>query len=101
MYSRGESVPKNYTEAMKWYKKAADQGYTSAQNNLATMYADGKGVPKNFVKAYVWYSIASANGDETSKKNLDILNSDMTPQQIAQAQKEAAELWDRINKSKK
>ena len=35
------------------------------------------------------------------KKNLEMLSSEMTQQQIAQAQKEAAELWKRINKSKK
>ena len=25
MYSKGEGVPKDYTEAVKWYRKAAEQ----------------------------------------------------------------------------
>jgi hypothetical protein len=46
-------------------------------------------------------SVASANGNEKSKINLEILSSKMTPQQVAQAQNDAAELWKRINNSKK
>jgi len=101
MYANGEGTPKNYTEAMKWYTKAANQGYLSAQNNLGNMYGKGEGVPKDLIKAYVWHSIASANGNEISKKNLEILSSEMTPQQVDQAQNEATELWEKINKSKK
>jgi len=90
----------NYAEAMKWYRKAADQGHAAAQFNLAMMFSNGKGVPQNFIKAYVWLSVASANGDKATKKYLDdILSPKMTPQQIAQAQNEAAELREKINKT--
>ena len=65
------------------------------------MYAKGEGVPKDIKEAYVWHSIASANGNEISKKNLEILSSDMTPQQIDEAQNKATELWKKINTSKK
>jgi TPR repeat protein len=34
MYEKGEDVPQSYTEAVKWYRLAADQGNASAQNNL-------------------------------------------------------------------
>ena len=101
MYANGEGVPINYDEAMKWYRKAADQGHADAQTNLGLIYATGRGVPKNFIKAYVWYSIAFASGNEMAKKNLEILRSEMTPKQVSQAQNEAAELWKRIDKSKK
>jgi len=101
IYSHGEGVPQNYAEAMKWFKKAADQGVARAQYNLGLMYYEGEGVPQNFIKAYVCWSVASAKGEENAKKNLEIVISKMTPQQIAQAQKEAAELWERINKSNK
>lgn len=37
-------VEKNYSKAAEWYfKRAADQGYASAQNNLAVMYTNGLG----------------------------------------------------------
>ena len=34
MYIRGDGVKKDYAEAAKWYKKAAEQGYAEAQFNL-------------------------------------------------------------------
>ena len=38
MYDNGEGVPENDAEAVKWYRKAADQGYAQAQFNLGVMY---------------------------------------------------------------
>ena len=49
MYDRGERVPQDYAEAIKWYRKAAEQGYASAQYNLGIMYDDGEGVPQDYV----------------------------------------------------
>ena len=88
-------------EAIKWYTKAADQGVALAQYNLGYMYEKGEGAPQNLIKAYVWCSLASANGNGSAKKSLEILRSKMTPQQVAQAQNESAELWERINKPTK
>lgn len=33
-YRCGDGVEKNLEEAIKWYKKAAEQGYARAQHNL-------------------------------------------------------------------
>src|SRR3954463_716564 len=38
MYSGGEGVPQDDAKAVKWYRKAAEQGLAAAQNNLGTMY---------------------------------------------------------------
>ena len=29
MYYYGQGVPKNYAEAVKWFRKAAEQGYAA------------------------------------------------------------------------
>ena len=34
MYDNGYGVPENDAEAIKWYRKAADQGHANAQYNL-------------------------------------------------------------------
>jgi len=34
IYANGEGIEKNLTEAMKWYRKAAEQGNENALNNL-------------------------------------------------------------------
>ncbi len=36
-------MPQNYAEAVKGYKKAAEQGQVDAQYNLGVMYALGMG----------------------------------------------------------
>ena len=41
MYTNGYRVPKDATEAMKWYRKAAEQGDTYAQFRIGGMEAAG------------------------------------------------------------
>ena len=38
MYDNGEGVVEDDKEALKWYRKAAEQGYFYAQNNLCVLY---------------------------------------------------------------
>jgi len=44
MYSKGEGVPIDDKEAVKWYRLAAEQRITGAQSNLGLMYEKGQGV---------------------------------------------------------
>ena len=44
MYAKGECVPKDIREAVKWFTKAAEQGYANAQFNLGVAYHNGNGV---------------------------------------------------------
>jgi len=55
------------------------------------MYATGQGVPQNFVQAYKWGILSAAQGYENAVKLRDLLAKEMTPAQIAKAQKLAAE----------
>jgi TPR repeat protein len=45
LYYYGRGVKRDYGEAMRWYRKAADQGDAFAQNNVGWLYANGLGVP--------------------------------------------------------
>ena len=47
-------MSQNYEEAVKWYRKAAEQGLLDAQFNLSEMYRKGLGVPKDNVKSTEW-----------------------------------------------
>ena len=87
----GQGAPQNYKEAVKWYKKAAEQGDAAAQSNLGVMYAKGEGVPQDYIKAHMWFNLAAAAGNENAKHNRDVLGGKMTPTQIVEAQKLAAE----------
>jgi hypothetical protein len=62
MYWIGKGVPKNSTEAAKWYRKAAEQGNLGAQLSLAGMYMRGDGVPWDSAEAAKWYRLADEHG---------------------------------------
>jgi TPR repeat protein len=73
MYDFGHGVTQNYAEAMKWYRKAADQGYAMAQANLGIMYDVGHGVPQNYAEAMKWYRKAANQGNAVAQRNLGIM----------------------------
>jgi len=68
-------VPLDYVQAAVWWRKAADQGYPKAQNNLGVLYNLGKGVPQSYAEAYFWQNLAAsrASGSEQTQfaKNRD------------------------------
>jgi len=79
-------VERDYAQAARWYRAAADQGDSSGQYDLASLYAAGRGVQLDYVSAYVWYSLAASSGDERSARQLKSLSKRMTPRQMQQAQ---------------
>jgi uncharacterized protein len=76
---------------LKWYRKAADQGYYVGQYLLGFMYKVGRGVPQDYVSAHMWWNLAAASGDQYSAKHRDEIAVLMTPEQIGEAQKLARE----------
>ena len=90
-YANGTGVAKDEEEAVKWYRKAADQNLAEAQYNLGYCYANGQGVAKDYVEAYKWVNLAAASKDEHTAKNVvkmrNWLESQMSPEQIAKAQR--------------
>jgi TPR repeat protein len=91
MYDDGNGVAKNDVEAVKWFTKAAEQGFARAQNNLGARYENGLGVPKDYIQAAKWYILATAQGNEEAANKFVELAKSMTSEQIAQAQKLAKE----------
>lgn len=87
----GNGALKNYAEAMKWFRLAADQGLALAQFNLGLMYANGLG-PQDYVQAHTWLSLSAAQGTQDAPKNREIVERHMTTAQIAEA-RELARDW--------
>lgn len=61
---------KNYAEALKYFRKAAEQGLARAQYNLGWMYKEGRGVAQNDVEAVKWYHKAAEQGHAGAQNNL-------------------------------
>ena len=87
LFFSGQGVQKDYGEAARWYRLAADQGNASGQHSLGRMYAAGLGVSQDPVTAYKWFNLAVGNGDTTATKSRDDLGAKMTTMQITEAQK--------------
>ncbi len=77
-------------------QSSAEQGYAEAQYNLGFMYRTGQGVPLNYIQAYMWNSLAAAQGLKIAIRDQYVLESFITPEQLAEAQRLARE-WRRKN----
>ena len=64
---------KDYTEAAKWYRKAAEQGNSAAQERLGSLYCLGKGVRQDSVEAEKWYRKAAEQGYAPAQFDLGLL----------------------------
>ncbi len=64
-YSQGKSAIYNPKEAFSWMMKAAEQDYSPAQKELATLYEQGIGVEANQDLAAKW----SEKAEATAQKN--------------------------------
>lgn len=89
MYLTGEGVLKDSTEAAGWFRLASKQGHAWAQINLGKMFYAGKGVLKDAVSAHMWFNISSANGDEDAREVRELVEKEMTQEQIAEATRRA------------
>jgi TPR repeat protein len=78
-------------EAVKWFKKAAEQGHAPAQFKLGVRYEYGEGVLQDFVIAHMWYNISGSRGYSKARSALSELAQKMTPVSIAKAQEMARE----------
>jgi len=91
MYTKGRGVPQDVAEAGRWYRLAAVQGHATAQFNLGILYGKGQGVLQDYIQAHMWASLAAAQNQELATKLRAALANDMTPEQIAEAQRLARE----------
>lgn len=56
-------MTKDDAEALKWYRKAAEQGKAEAQAKLGLIYANGYGAPKDDAEALKWGRKAADQGN--------------------------------------
>ena len=80
--AKGEGVPQDYKEAVKWWRLAAEKGYADAQFFLGIAYNTGKGVQQDFVQAYAWLNFAASQGDDQAVEPCSEIIKKMTPAQV-------------------
>ena len=72
-YYKGYGVSQDYTEAILWFSKAAEQNYTDALCYLAQCYMNGIGVNVDCVEAKKCIEKAANNGSGWAQNQLGIL----------------------------
>jgi TPR repeat protein len=92
MYEAGRGgLKRDYTEAERWHRKAAEQGDPYAQASLGILLRFGKGVSQDYVEAYKWFQLAvsqTSGGEQESIMELrDSTAARMTPEQITEAKR--------------
>ncbi len=78
---------KDYGEAMRWFRKAADEGNAVAQNDVGFLYQNGWGVPQDYAEAMRWFRKAADQGNAHAQNNVGFLyyNGWGVPQDYAEA----------------
>lgn len=83
----GLNGKKNPSEAVKWFREAADHGDKHSQFMMGVLYHEGRGVPKDAVLAYMWMNLAAASGNIEAASIRENLGRGMAPEQVAEAQR--------------
>ena len=94
-YASGQGVPQDLHEAAKLYQEAADLGFGGAQLSLAGCYLRGRGVWRDYIQAHMWATLSQERLPEEHRARAvrarELAAENMTPEEISQAQKLAAE----------
>jgi TPR repeat protein len=72
-YVTGDGVGHDDLQAVKWFRKAADQDNPIGERYLAEMYFKGRGVPADNAEAAKWLRLAAEQDDAQSEHNLAVM----------------------------
>jgi TPR repeat protein len=72
-YVTGDGVAHDDAEAVKWFRKAADQDDMLGERYLAEMYFKGRGVAADNAEAAKWLRLAAGQDDPESEHNLAVM----------------------------
>lgn len=92
-FQKGKSAydNKDYSTALREFRKAAEQGDPRAQFGLGVIYHYGKGVIQDYIRAHMWFNISASNGSKDGRNAKVVLEKSMSTDAIVEAQNLARE----------
>ena len=94
LYFTGKFVGKDYDKVEHWFNIAARNGYPQAQYNMGILWYTGNGVPGvDNKKAYAWFNLAAANGHPSGVAAKSFLETVLSAEELASAQRYSTELY--------
>lgn len=91
MFRKGRGTQIDERKAIYWYQRAADQGFADAMTNLGYMYDEGRTVEQDLIVSYMWFTLAAERGRAGAEGHLDVLETYLSPEEVAEAKRRAAE----------
>ena len=88
----------DYDEAVRWFRKAADQGDAQAQYAIGKCYFKGQGLRVNYIEAYVWGAFSAMNGYRLGDQLRDNVAAVMNEEQIMEGKRRIAAIVEAANK---
>lgn len=79
-------------QAIRWYRRAAENGNSSGLYNLGLSLAKGEGVAEDKAEAYAWWNFACILGQEDAQKSIKDLAQTMTGSEINDAERKGPQL---------
>jgi len=71
--AQAQTFDDGLAEAVKLYRKAAEQGNAEAQSNLGVMYDEGEGVLQDDAEAVKWFRLSAEQGFPKAQALLGIM----------------------------
>lgn len=68
-YYRGDGVPKDHKESLKYFKQAAEQGLAVSQYNVGCLYIDAN----DYKQGAFWFEKAAKQGHASAQGNLALI----------------------------
>lgn len=93
LYTKGEGVTNSYTEAAKWFQRAADQTNTAGLLGMGELYEAGRGVPQDLPRAIRLYRQSAELGNADAQYTLGFLYE--SGRGVTQSHTEAAKWYER------
>jgi hypothetical protein len=93
IYEKGMGIDPDYAEAARWYRMAAEQGFTRSMVNLAYFYEQGLGVEQDLQEALKWYREASGSTEDDlvfasqARAQIEAVEAELT-EELEKAQRE-------------
>jgi len=97
----GQLGTRNYEKAVKCFESAAWKGHAVAMCKLGMMYYDGLGTGQDFILANAWLNVGLANGSPKGANDVARTLKRLSPEQLKEAEKKAAEISKKLEENKK
>jgi TPR repeat protein len=91
VFARGDRVNQNFSEAVKWHTRAAQQSHDGAQAALGTMHYWGRGAAQDTTRAAQWLLLSAEQGNATAQFWLGMIYERGDPKERLKWFREAAE----------